>query len=97
MFMRPRECVILALKHEEPDRVPIDLGATSVTGIHARAYHDLRKYLGLSEKPIRIIDVEQELAEVDSEVDRDVLELFHVDVINVNRVLEPMAPYPIHI
>jgi len=90
MFMRPRERVILALKHEEPDRVPIDLGATSVTGIHARAYHDLRKYLGLSEKSIKIIDVEQELAEVD----RDVLELFHVDVVNVNRVLEPMAPHP---
>ena len=88
--MKPRERLIVTLRHEEPDRVPIDLGSTGCTGIHAKAYYDLRRYLGLAEKPVRVMDIGQQLAEVD----KDVLELFHVDVININRVLEPMAPYP---
>ena len=89
--MKPRERVILALKHEEPDRVPIDLGATGVSGIHAKAYYELRKYLGLPEKLPRIRDVHQQLADVD----RDVLEFFHVDAIEISRLVEPRAPYPI--
>jgi hypothetical protein len=29
-----------------------------------------------------------------AEVDKDVLELLHIDVININRTLEPTTPYP---
>jgi len=88
--MNSRERLLLALKHEEPDRVPIDLGATPTTGIHAKTYYGLRKYLSLPEKPIRVMDVGQQLAEID----RDVLEILHIDIININRVLDPMAPHP---
>jgi uroporphyrinogen decarboxylase len=88
--MKPRERLVATLRHEEPDRIPIDLGSTGTTGIHAKAYYDLRRYLGLAEKPVRVMDIGQQLAEVD----KDVLDLFHVDVININRVLEPCAPYP---
>jgi len=88
--MKPRERVILALKHEEPDRIPIDLGSTGVSSIHAKAYYELRKYLGLPEKLPRIADIGQQLADVD----RDVIEFFHVDVIDINRITEPKAPYP---
>jgi len=91
MFMKPRERVILALKHEEPDRVPIDLGGTVATSIHAKAYYDLRRYLGLPEKTVRIMHyTDLQLAEVD----RDVLELFHADIIDINRTLDPAAPHP---
>jgi hypothetical protein len=31
--MTPRERVRRAINHESPDRVPLDLGSTSVTGI----------------------------------------------------------------
>jgi hypothetical protein len=31
--MLARDRVLTALNHEEPDRVPIDLGSTPVTGI----------------------------------------------------------------
>jgi uroporphyrinogen decarboxylase len=88
--MKPRERLVATLRHEEPDRIPIDLGSTGTTGIHAKAYYDLRRYLGLAEKPVRVMDIGQQLAEVD----KDVLDLFHVDVISINRVLEPCAPYP---
>lgn len=31
--MKPRERVLTALNHQEPDRIPIDLGATIVSSI----------------------------------------------------------------
>ena len=49
--MGHRERVIRALNHEEPDRVPRDLGGTSVTTINEAAYHKLLAYLGLPEEP----------------------------------------------
>jgi uroporphyrinogen decarboxylase len=45
--MNGRERVLAALNHQEPDRVPFDLGSTQVTGIHAVAYLALRERLGL--------------------------------------------------
>ncbi len=44
-----RERVISALNHEEPDRVPLDLGGTIATSIHIDAYANLVEYLGLQE------------------------------------------------
>ncbi|MDK6029353.1 hypothetical protein QPL79_08260 [Ignisphaera sp. 4213-co] len=89
--MIPRERVVLALKHEEPDRVPIDFGATLTTGVHVCVYNELRKTLNLFVKPIKVIDFGQQLAEVEAEI----LRLFQVDVININRVLDPCAPIEI--
>jgi len=43
----------------------------------------------LSEKPIRICDMEQQVAEVEKEV----LVVLHIDAIDVNRTLEPALPY----
>ena len=68
-----RERVRAALNHEEPDRVPIDLGGFQ-TGIHRVAYEDLIRHLRLHEE-IRILDPVQQLA-VPSEA---VLQRFHVD------------------
>ena len=45
--MNSRERVHLALTHHEPDRVPLDLGASPVTGMHASAIYKLRHTLGL--------------------------------------------------
>lgn len=44
-----RERVLLALNHEEPDRVPIDLGATSASQIHPEVYGDMLRRLNLPE------------------------------------------------
>ncbi len=48
--MSHRERVMKALNHEEPDRVPIDLGGTTVTGIDLMAYVRLAEYLGFEEE-----------------------------------------------
>lgn len=59
--MKPRERVLTALEHKEPDRAPIDLGGTICSGIHIVAYQNLTRQLGLpSEAPI--VDIVQQLA-----------------------------------
>ena len=79
--MTPRERVLAALNHREPDRVPIDFSGHRSSGIAAIAYPKLREYLGLPPKPIRVYDVIQQLAIVDE----DVLERFGVDTIELGR------------
>jgi len=44
--MTPRERVRRTIEHQAPDMVPLDLGSTSVTGIHAMAYRALREPTG---------------------------------------------------
>ena len=39
--MTPRERILAALDHREPDRVPIDLGSSIVTSITRAAYEPL--------------------------------------------------------
>jgi uroporphyrinogen decarboxylase len=46
MPMTPRERVLAALGHEEPDRVPIVVGVSNATGIKVRAYRGLAGLLG---------------------------------------------------
>ncbi|MFQ6079846.1 MAG: methyltransferase, partial [Thermodesulfobacteriota bacterium] len=52
--MTSRERVHLTINHQEPDRVPVDLGATAVTGIAASTYAKLRDALGLPQSPVRV-------------------------------------------
>lgn len=47
--MTGRERVLRAVSHEEPDRIPLDLGGTVDTGIHYVAYGKLLDHLGMSE------------------------------------------------
>lgn len=58
--MTPRERVLTALNHTEPDRVPIDLGGCQ-TGIHRDAYASLLDHLGLKEE-FGLTDPVQQLA-----------------------------------
>jgi uroporphyrinogen decarboxylase len=44
--MTPRERVLASLSHEEPDRVPLDLGGLATT-IESVPYDELKKYLGI--------------------------------------------------
>ncbi len=81
--MTSRERILLTLKHEEPDRVPIDLGGMRSSGIHAIAYNKLKGYLNCEDKSVKIFDLGQQLAVVDDEirerVTSDVVELKRLD------------------
>jgi len=78
--MTSRERVIKTINHEPVDRVPIDLGIHYSTGISAFAYWNLREHLGLSTDNIEIIDLNQFLARVNT----DILERFHCDCMLLN-------------
>jgi uroporphyrinogen decarboxylase len=74
--MNSRERILATINHQEPDRIPFDLGSTQVTGIHVVAYQRLREYLGLPPvKPI-MCDSIQQLALPDY----DVIEKLGVDI-----------------
>ena len=49
-LLSSRERVMLALNHKEADRVPVDLEASPVSGMHVSVVHKLRQTLGL-DKP----------------------------------------------
>jgi uroporphyrinogen decarboxylase len=63
--MLPRERVELALNHQEPDHIPIDLGGTLVSSITRNAYIELRKYLGMPAEEIRMLDYVQQIPYLD--------------------------------
>ncbi len=71
--MTSRQRVLKTLDHEEPDRVPIDLGGNQ-TGIHKFAYRALLGHLGIEDE-VTIMDAVQQLARPCEAV----LERFHVD------------------
>jgi len=63
--MNSRERVRLAISHEEPDRVPLDLGGSRVTGIHVDEYCILARWLGIDVLPPKVYDPWQMLARPD--------------------------------
>jgi uroporphyrinogen decarboxylase len=66
--MNSRQRLLTTLIHQEPDRIPLDLGATQVTGMHKRVYAALRHRLGLQAKEIVISDYIQGLALIDDDL-----------------------------
>ena len=62
-----RQRILDALSHTESDRVPIDLGGTESSGIHADAYAALCAHLEIPDKP-RIFDTYQQAAHVDNDL-----------------------------
>jgi uroporphyrinogen decarboxylase len=68
------ERVRAALNHQEPDRVPIDLGGFQ-TGIHKNAYQALIEHLGFEEEIIMLDPVQQIVRPSEA-----VLQKLHVDV-----------------
>ena len=71
--MTSRQRLLAALNHQQPDRVPIDLGGNQ-TGIHKFAYQALLEHLGIEDE-LTIMDAVQQLARPCEAV----LERFHVD------------------
>jgi uroporphyrinogen decarboxylase len=73
--MTPRSRVKAALNHEEPDRVPLDLGQAAGDAITITAYRNLVRHLGYPDHSIRIRAKSTQTAQVDE----DILQRFHVD------------------
>jgi Uroporphyrinogen decarboxylase (URO-D) len=69
-MMTSRERVQAVLERREADRVPCDLGATTVSGIHIDTVYKLRQALGLDPPgtPVKLIEPFQMLGEVKSDL-----------------------------
>src|SRR5512142_1418842 len=85
--MTSRERILAAIDHREPDRVPVDLGATPSSGISAIAYGNLKRYLGIQDGQTRIYDVVQQLAQPED----CILERFGVDALDIGRAFNTEA------
>ena len=79
MNMTSKQRVQNALNHSPPDRIPVDFGATSVTGIHCKVVEALRQHYGLDPHPVRVIEPFQMLGEIEE----DLQEIMGIDCVPV--------------
>lgn len=66
--MSSKQRVLTALDHREPDRIPVDFGATAVTGIHVSCVAGLRERFGLEKRPVKVHEPHQMLGWVDEDL-----------------------------
>jgi uroporphyrinogen decarboxylase len=69
--MNSRERVLAALKHHEPDRIPLDLGSRAST-LETVPYNNLKEYLGLESETVNFVKDHVE-------PDEEILEKFSID------------------
>ena len=77
--MNNRERILTTLSYREPDRIPLDFGATPVTGIHVLAIENMRKYWGLPYSPVKVTEPYQMLGEIED----DLASLLELDAVGV--------------
>ena len=79
--MNSRQRVQAALCHQQPDYVPLDLGASAVTGMHVSSVSHLRQALGLDKAgtPVKVLEPYQMLGEIGE----DLLDALGVDVVGL--------------
>jgi hypothetical protein len=79
--MNSRERVNLTLNHQEPDRVPLDLGGSVVTCMHVSIVYKLRQALGLDTPgtPVKVVEPYQMLGEIKP----DLMDALGVDVVGL--------------
>jgi hypothetical protein len=66
--MNSKQRVLAALSHQTPDRVPVDFGGTSVTGIHVSCVAALREWYGLEKRPVKVHEPYQMLGWIDEDL-----------------------------
>ncbi len=101
MPLTPKERVIAAINHEEPDRVPIVIGVSNATGIKMKTYRGIKELIGVNapddyiyewpELGTAAID-EETLKRLHSDV-RGVLDLEPLETRQKNKNREPHSPY----
>jgi len=80
-MLTSRERVNLALRHQEADRVPLDLGGSAVTGMQVDTVYRLRQALHLDEPgtPVKVVEPYQMLGEIKP----DLMAALGIDVIGL--------------
>ncbi|MCJ7587958.1 MAG: methyltransferase [Candidatus Aminicenantes bacterium] len=68
--MTGKERFLAALNHKEPDAVPVDFGATAVTGMHVNCVIALRERYGLEKRPVKVHEPYQMLGLIEDDLQR---------------------------
>lgn len=63
-----RQRVLTALDHQQPDRIPVDLGGTLMTGLHCSCIAQLREHFRLTPQPVKVHEPYQMLGYVDEDL-----------------------------
>ena len=66
--MTSKERIVAALKHQQPDRIPVDFGGTAVTGLHVKIVAGLRDHYGLARQPVKVHEPYQMLGYVEEDL-----------------------------
>lgn len=74
--MTSKERVKQSLAHKTPDKIPLDFGGTTVTGMHVSCVSALREYYGLDRHPIKVYEPYQMLGLIED----DLKEAIGIDV-----------------
>ena len=66
--MTSKQRLLDSLNHKAPDRLPLDFGGTTVTGMHFSCVEALRKYYGLEQHLIKIYEPYQMLGLIEDDL-----------------------------
>ena len=77
--MNRKENFLAALNHKQPSRIPVDSGATSVTGMHVNCVAKLRDYYGLEKRLVKVHEPYQMLGFIEE----DLQEALGIDAIGL--------------
>jgi hypothetical protein len=82
-MLSSRERVKLALAHQEPDRIPLDLGASATTSMHCSIVYGLRQAFKLDPPgtPVKVVEPYQMLGEVAP----DLMDCIGIDVVGLGK------------
>ena len=78
--MNHRERLQKALNHETADRIPVDFGGTSVTGMHVTCVAALRDYYGLDKQLVKVQEPYQMLGCIED----DLADVLGIDIIGIS-------------
>jgi uroporphyrinogen decarboxylase len=80
--MGSRDYVLQSLNHQQPAKLPLDLGGTPSSGVSAIGYNKLKKALGINDRNNKVYDIAQQVAQPEL----NVLDALKVDTLCVGRV-----------
>ncbi|RJP22610.1 MAG: methyltransferase [Candidatus Omnitrophota bacterium] len=66
--MTSRERILAAIRHRNPDKIPIDFGGCNTTGMHVSCVAALRDYYGLENRPVKVHEPGQMLGWIDDDL-----------------------------
>ena len=66
--MTSKERLLCALNHKEADRIPLDFGAMTVTGMHYSCVSKLRDHFGLEKRTVKVYEPYQMLGLIEEDL-----------------------------